>query len=193
MVVQIFAVGGYSEIGRNMTAIKVDDEVVICDMGIHLENYIRYTEDEDISRLTKEELTEQNAIPDISVIEGWKDKVKAIIPTHAHLDHIGAIPFLSDEFKAPIICTPFSAAVVNAILKDARMRIKNKIIELNPNSTYNLSKNITIEFINITHSTPQTVMIAIHTKYGTIIYANDFKLDMDPPLGKKPDFARLKK
>jgi len=139
MVVQIFAVGGYSEIGRNMTAIKVDDEVVICDMGIHLENYIRYTEDEDISKLTKEELTEQNAIPDISVIEGWRDKVKAIIPTHAHLDHIGAIPFLSDEFNAPIICTPFSAAVVNAILTDAKMRIKNKIIELNPNSTYMLS------------------------------------------------------
>ncbi|MEA3514955.1 MAG: RNase J family beta-CASP ribonuclease [Nanoarchaeota archaeon] len=193
MVVQIFAVGGYSEIGRNMTAIKVDDEVVICDMGIHLENYIRYTEDEDISRLTKEELIEQNAIPDISVIEGWKDKVKAIIPTHAHLDHIGAIPFLSDEFNAPIICTPFSAAVVNAILKDARMRIRNKILVLNPNSTYRLSENITIEFINITHSTPQTVMIAIHTKYGTIIYANDFKLDMEPTLGKKPDFARLKK
>ncbi len=192
MTVEICTVGGYGEIGRNMTAIKVDDEVIICDMGIHLENYIRFTEDEDISKFTKEELIAENAVPDISVIKGWKNMVKAVIPTHAHLDHIGAIPFLSDEFRAPILCTPFSAAVVKAILKDEKIRIKNRIIEVNPNSRYTISDNITIEFINITHSTPQTVMVAIHTKYGAIIYANDFKFDMSPVLGQKANIERLK-
>lgn len=192
MVVEIFAVGGYNEVGRNMTAIRVDDEVIICDMGILLQNYIKFTEDEDITSLTKEELIGENVIPDISIIEDLKDNVVAIVPTHAHLDHIGAIPFISSEFKAPIFCTPFSSAVLQTILKDEKISIKNRIIEMNPNSKYKLSKNITIEFINITHSTPQTVMVAIHTKYGKIIYANDFKFDRTPVLGKKPNLARLK-
>lgn len=192
MVVEICGVGGYNEIGRNMTAIKIDDEVIICDMGIHLENYIRFTEDEDIKNLKKDDLISQNAVPNISVIQKWKSMVKAIIPTHAHLDHIGAIPFISDDFRAPILCTPFSAAVIKTILRDENIRIKNRIIELNPNSKYKISDNITIEFINITHSTPQTVMVAIHTKYGIIIYANDFKFDRSPVLGKMPNLDRLK-
>ena len=192
MVVEICGVGGYNEIGRNMTAIKIDDEVIICDMGIHLEHYIRYTEEEDIKNFSKQELIDENVVPDITAISNWKKMVKEIVPTHAHLDHIGAIPFLSDEFKCPIICTPFSKAVLNAILKDEKIRLKNRILSLNPNSKYRISKNITIEFIDITHSTPQTVMIALHTKYGIIIYSNDFKFDRSPIIGKPPNFQKLK-
>lgn len=192
MVVEICGVGGYNEIGRNMTAIRIDDEVIICDMGIHLENYIRYTEEEDIMQLNNEELIRENVVPDITAIKDWTDMVKAIIPTHAHLDHIGAIPFLSDEFSCPILCTPFSKAVLECILKDERIKLKNRIIPLNPNSKFKISENITIEFIDITHSTPQTVMIAIHTKYGTIIYSNDFKFDRSPILGKPPNFEKIK-
>jgi ribonuclease J len=72
------------------------------------------------------------------------------------------------------------------------MSIPNPMKTLSPNATYQLTENIKIEFINMTHSTPQTVMIAIHTKYGVIIYANDFKFDSTPTLGKKPNFERLK-
>ena len=191
MPIEICTVGGYNEVGKNCTAIKVDDEVVICDMGVFLEEYIRLTEDEDILDIPPHTLMKEGAIADVSVIKDWRNKVKAIIPTHAHLDHVGAIPFLASRFDAPVLCTQYAAAVIKAILKDERMKIPNKIKTLSTNSIYKLSKNITIEFINMTHSTPQTVMVAIHTPYGVILYANDFKFDSTPTLGKKPNFKRL--
>ncbi|MFH1317190.1 MAG: RNase J family beta-CASP ribonuclease [Candidatus Woesearchaeota archaeon] len=192
MPIEIRSIGGYDEVGKNCTAIKIDDEVVICDMGLHLENYIRLTEDEDIINISPAELIKEKAVPDITQIKEWHKKVIAIIPTHAHLDHIGAVPFLGNYFKAPIICTPFSAAVLQAILTDEKIHLNNKIKVLNAGSTIKISKNIKIEFINMTHSTPQTVMVAIHTKYGIVLYANDFKFDIYPTLGQKTDFAKLR-
>jgi len=191
MPVEIFAVGGYNEVGKNMTAIKVNNTMVVCDMGIHIENYIKLTEDEDLISVSGDDLINAGAAPNIGVIEEQKSLVKAIIPTHAHLDHVGAIPFLSNNFNATIICTPFTASVINAILKDERIRIKNPIKRLNTNSVYNLNQDVKIEFINITHSTPQTVMVALHTPEGIILYANDFKFDKYPTLGKQPNFNRL--
>jgi ribonuclease J len=193
MPIEIYTLGGYNEVGKNCTAIKVDDEVIICDMGIHLESYIKYTEEEDILAISPAQLTEVGAIPNIDPIKDLRNKVKAIIPTHAHLDHVGAIPFIANKFhQAPIFCTPYTTAVLRAILKDEKMTIPNAIKTLSPNSQYKLSKNIKIEFINMTHSTPQTVMVALHTKYGVILYANDFKFDSTPTLGKKPNFKRLR-
>src|SRR3989344_9481890 len=92
---------------------------------IHLDNYINYTKDEDLLFLDANELIKIGAIPNINGIE--KELVKAIIPTHAHLDHVGAIPYLDNNFNCPIICTPFTKAVINAILKDEKIKIKNKI------------------------------------------------------------------
>jgi len=193
MAIEICTIGGYDEVGKNCTAIKVDDEVVICDMGVFLDKYIEYTQDEDIINLSPSDLMKAGAIPDISLIKDWIPKVKAIIPSHAHLDHIGAIPFLADKFEqAEILGTPYTVEVIKAILKDENMSIPNDIKALSTNSAYQLTKNIKIEFINMTHSTPQTVMIAIHTKYGVVIYANDFKFDSTPTLGKKPNYERLK-
>ncbi|MBT3303798.1 RNase J family beta-CASP ribonuclease [Candidatus Woesearchaeota archaeon] len=190
-MIQIIAVSGFDYVGKNMTAIKVDDEVVICDMGIHLENYIKFTEDEDLINVSPEDLKRVEAIPNTKNIEDIKGQVKAIIPTHAHLDHVGAIPYLANEFNADIVCTPFTAEVIKTILRDEKIKINNNIRSIHPNSSFKVSENITIEFINVTHSTPQTAMVAIHTKYGTVLYANDFKFDLYPTLGKKPNFKRL--
>ncbi len=190
-MIEIATVGGYDEVGRNMTAVKVDDEVVIFDIGIHLENYTNYTQDEDILNIDAETLIAVNAVPNISKIDDWKDNVKAIIPSHAHLDHVGGIPFLANAYKAPVLCTPFTGEVLRAILRDEKIRIKNSIKIINLNSSYKISKNLTVEFVNMTHSTPQTVLIVLHTKYGAILYANDFKFDQYPTLGKKPDFRKL--
>lgn len=191
MAIEICAVGGYREIGKNMTAIKIDDEVVLIDMGIHLENYIRYTEDEDIHGVSASELIKVGAVPDINVIKDWKDKVKAIVPTHAHLDHTGAIPFLSNKFNAQILATPFTAGVIKTICDDEKIKLKNKILKLNINAKYQISDNITLEFVNITHSTPQAAMVVLHTPYGAILYANDFKFDRHPTLGKPTNFDKL--
>lgn len=192
MTVEIKSIGGYCEIGKNMTAVKVDDEVILCDMGIHLENYIAINEDDDVSNIPLKTLIEKNAVPDINDLNDWKDKVKAIVPTHAHLDHIGAIPFMAQEFNAPIICTPFTSSVLRRIIEDTNVCFENQIKILNANSAIKISDNITIEFISITHSTPQTVIIAIHTPYGKVCYANDFKLDNYPVVGTKVNTKRLK-
>jgi len=190
-MIEICAVGGYNEIGKNMTAIKIDDEVIILDMGIHLEPYIQYTEDEDLVDISTSELRKVGAIPNDKIIKEWRSKVKAIIPTHAHLDHVGAIMFMGNKYHAPILCTPFTAEVINTISKDEKIVIENDIKVMNVNSFYQISDNIRIEFINMTHSIPQTVMVAVHTKYGIIIYANDFKFDNHPLIGRKPNYERL--
>jgi ribonuclease J len=193
-MIEITAVGGYQEVGKNCTAINIDGTVILCDLGLHLEHYIKYTEneEEDLVKLSDKILMKVGAVPDISCIEYLKKNVKAIVSTHAHLDHIGAIPYLSNKFDADIFGTPFTCAVLKTILKDEEINIKNDIKVLNVNSVYQLTKDIKIEFVNMTHSTPQTVMIAIHTKYGVIIYANDFKLDSSPTLGKKANIERLR-
>ncbi len=188
---EICSVGGYEEIGKNMTAIRIGDEVVILDCGIHPDIYIHHTEDMDIRDISAEELIRVGAIPDTSFIKDWIPDVKAIIPTHAHLDHVGAIPFLGKRFNAPIFGTPYTTEVLTTILNDEKIKIPNPIKTLPPNSSFELTKDITFEFINVTHSTPQTVMVAIHTPEGTVVYANDFKFDLNPVVGEKPNFKRL--
>ncbi|MBS3137910.1 MBL fold metallo-hydrolase [Candidatus Woesearchaeota archaeon] len=190
-MIQICTVGGFSDIGRNMTAIKVNDTAVILDMGIHLSNYIKLADEDDIHKFPLQELIYQGAIPNDKVIEYWKDEVKAIIPTHAHLDHIGAIPFLAKNYDAEIICTPFTKAVLEAILTDEKIKLPNTIKSLSPNTKYKIDDNITIEFIAVTHSTPQSVFVILHTPEGQVMYTNDFKFDQYPVLGKKTDVKKL--
>lgn len=186
---KIHAVGGYNEVGKNMTCVETGGEAVILDMGVHLENYIKYTEDEDIVNINPEELIKVGAVPDITKITHLN--VKGIIPTHAHLDHLGAIPFQSGKFNAEILGTPFTTAVLNATLRDEKINLRNKIKTITHHSIYPLTDKIKVEFINVTHSTPQTAMVALHTREGIILYANDFKFDLYPTFGNKPNFERL--
>jgi ribonuclease J len=190
-MIEIYAVGGYNEVGKNCTAINVDGEVIIIDLGINLENYIKLTEDEDIVKISTDKLMHVGAVPNISVLNKIKNNVKVIVTGHAHLDHIGAIPYIAGRFNAPIICSPYTAEVIKSILKDDRIKLNNEIKPVNLNSFYNVNNNLKIELIYITHSVPQATLVAIHTKYGVILYANDFKLDLHPTLGNKPNFKRL--
>lgn len=190
-MIEICTIGGYQNVGRNMTAVKYKEEVVIIDMGLDLEQYIEMTEDEDAYNLSTKQLAAAGAIPNDAGIKHWKDKVIAIIPTHAHLDHVGAIPFLSNKYNCKILCTPFTASVIERISEDEKRPLSNKIRVMSVNSTYQLSQNINIEFINITHSTPHAVIVAVHTPEGTVVYANDFKFDDTPILGDAPNKKRL--
>ncbi|MCF7860934.1 MBL fold metallo-hydrolase [Candidatus Woesearchaeota archaeon] len=191
-MIEICAVGGYDEVGANMTAIKINDDVIICDMGISVEKYIEYTNDDDIFDISVKQLINSGSVPDIRVIDDWKDKVRAIAITHAHLDHCAAAPFIAKKFDAPIYCTPFTAEIIKRILRDEKIKIPNKIRSLNPNSFIKINDNITLEFINVTHSTPQAVLIAVHSSEGCVMYANDFKIDNCPIVGKKTNMERLK-
>lgn len=193
MAIEICAVGGYNEVGKNMTAIKVGDDVVILDMGVQLDNYIKVQDErEGAEVMDAKELIKSNAVPDDSAIGDWKDKVKLIICTHAHLDHLGAIPYLAEKYGCPVMGTPFTMEVLKTICRENRLKLKNPLKPLNKNSKHRVSDNLSIEFISVTHSTPQTVLLALHTKEGIILYANDYKFDMFPVMEKKTNFNRLK-
>ncbi|MEK6854125.1 MAG: ribonuclease J, partial [Nanoarchaeota archaeon] len=194
MTVEICTVSGFDEVGRNMVAVKVDDEVVICDMGLHVENYAKLTEDEqeDLLKLNREVLIKAMAVPNDDLINDWKGKVKAVVPSHAHLDHLGAIPYLAGHYDAPIIGTPYTIHVLKHIIKDGHIPLKNKLKIIDLNGTVSISKKIQVELVNITHSTPHTATVVIHTPHGAVVYANDFKFDDTPTLGKPPNYERLK-
>ena len=192
-MIQIIPLGGYYEVGKNMTALRVDNEIVILDIGLHLPNYINFTQDEeeDVKFLSSDKLRDAGAIPDDTFLWQYKHMVKAICTTHAHLDHAGAIPYVANRYDCHIFCTRFTGEVIKTICKDEKIKLRNQIHVLDENGQYKLTPDIKIEFINITHSTPQTVIIAIHTKYGIILYANDYKFDEHPTLGKKPNHKRF--
>ncbi|MBI2176705.1 RNase J family beta-CASP ribonuclease [Candidatus Woesearchaeota archaeon] len=193
MTVEICTVSGFDEVGRNMVAVRVDDEVIICDMGLHLENYIKVTDEgEDVVRLNREVLIKARAVPDDGLIKDWRGKVKAIIPSHAHLDHLGAIPYLAHHYDAPVIGTPYTIQVLKHIISDGGIQVKNRLRAVDLNGKVSISKNLQVELVNITHSTPHTVMVVIHTPHGAVVYANDFKLDDNPTLGKPPNYDRIK-
>jgi ribonuclease J len=191
-MIEIIPIGGYSEIGRNCTLIKYKSEAVMIDLGLHLDNYIRITEDEDFARsLSRNTLIREEAIPDLFGIDEMKF-LKAVIIGHGHLDHVGAVPFYADMLKVPIHGTEFTMQVLKVLIEDKKKRLP-EIISHPVNSRFRVSKNLSIELINVTHSTPQTSIVVVHTPEGCVVYANDFKFDHKPMLGQVTNFEALKK
>jgi ribonuclease J len=187
--IRIEAVGGYGEVGKNMTAIHIDDETIICDMGMHMDHLLTHIPDSDLASHSREDMIRMEIIPDDSHID--VKRVKAIIPSHGHLDHIAGIPYLESRYNCPIYATPFTAEVLKRQFKDNGFKRKNKIFSVLYGKQIKLSEKITIEFVYVTHSVPHSSIVAIHTPYGTVCYANDYKFD-DEPLGEISDYKRLK-
>ena len=192
MSVEVIAVGGYQEVGKNMTAVKINEDVVIFDMGIHLDR-ISMHEDTDIDRMHSLDLIERGVIPDDTLMRDVDGKVRGIIFSHGHLDHIGAVAKLAHRYNAPLIGTPYTAALIEKQIKGERkFKVKNEIKILNPGGRLDLSKEITLEFVQSTHSIPQAVIPVLHTSKGTIVYALDFKFDNHQKVSPPPDYRRLK-
>lgn len=188
---KVYCIGGYSEVGKNMTAVEVNNSIIILDMGLYLPSILDY-EEADPRDLTTRQLINIGAIPDDKELLKKKGKIKAIILGHCHLDHIGAAPYLANNYNCPIIGTPYTIEILKTLYEDKKLRPRNKLKKLNYNSSLQLNKDIKIEFINITHSTLQTVLVVLHTKEGIVVYANDFKLDNYPTIGQKPNYEKLR-
>jgi len=188
----IIAVGGYNEMGRNMTAVHVGGDIIIFDMGLRLDQ-VQIHEDVEIERMHSLDLIKIGAIPDDTVMKGVDGTVRAIVCTHGHLDHIGAISKLAHRYRAPIIATPYTIGLIKQLIKSERkFPAENELVEMNAGETKEVSKNLSIEFIRVQHSTIDCVFIAVHTPRGILLYANDFKMDRTPTLGEPPDIKRLK-
>ena len=192
---KIYSVGGYNEVGKNMTVIDLGEDVIIFDCGLFLPPIVELEEADKV--YSEKRLRSIGAVPSDDILDslGLRDKVRAILPSHAHLDHIGALTFLSYRYNADIIGTPFTIEVLKTLLNDEKVELKNKLRVVQPNSfcyVQGKNKKYQVDFINITHSTIQTSMIALHTDEGVVLYANDFKFDNNPILGKKPNYDKLK-
>ncbi len=150
LTVEVIAIGGYEEVGKNMTAVKVGEEVIIFDMGIHLDR-ISIHEDTDIDRMHSLDLIERGVIPDDTLMKDVDGKVKAIVFSHGHLDHIGAVAKLAHRYDAPIIATPYTIALIERTIKGERkFSVSNPLRNLNPGGKLQLSKDITLEFVQST-------------------------------------------
>ena len=191
MTVEIIAMGGYQEIGKNMTAVKVGSDVVIFDMGLDFAK-LKLRTDWDISRVHSLDLIEKGIIPDDTLMRDVDGKVKAIVCTHGHLDHIGAIPKLAHRYDAPIIATPYTLKLIEqSITEEKKFKVHNTLQILNPGEKYQVSPYLMLEFIRSTHSIPQSVIAALHTPEGIVIYANDFKFDNHQKISSPPDYNRF--
>jgi len=192
---KIYTIGGFNEVGKNMTAVDLGEDVILFDCGFYLPPIVELEEAEKV--YTEKRLRSIKAVPNDLLLDrlGLRNKVRAIIPSHAHLDHIGAIPFLAQRYNADIIGTPFTIEVLKTLLNDENIFLKNKLKVVQPNSfcyVQGKNKKYKVDFINITHSTIHTSMIALHTPQGVVLYSNDFKFDNSPILGKKPNYEKLK-
>ena len=195
---EIYTVGGFNEVGKNMTVVHTGDDAIMFDAGIYLPAVIELQEQEaQQETYSEKKLRNIGALPDDLILDklGLRNKIRAILLGHAHLDHIGAIPYIGYRYNAPVVGTPFTAGVLKRIMKDDKIRIPNQIKTINPNSSFIVKgkRNYKAEFINITHSTIQTSMMALHTPEGIVLYANDFKLDKTPVLGLPPNYEELKR
>ena len=136
----IIAVGGYNEMGRNMTAIVYKNDIVILDMGIRLDRVQIYDEVER-DKMHSLELIEMGAIPDDTIMKEVDGTVKAIICTHGHLEHIGAIPKLAHRYNAPIIGTPYTIELIKSQINDEKkFRVMNPLIQLKYNKKIVIEK-----------------------------------------------------
>jgi ribonuclease J len=193
-MLKIHGVGGYSEVGKNMTALETDKDTLLFDCGLYLPAIVGVQEKEKIP--TENGMRSLGALPDDHYLDkkGLRDKVRAILVSHAHLDHVGAVQYLSNRYKAGVYGTPFTMEVLKSLMQDNKGSIQNKINYVNLNNSVFVKgkQKFKVEFINMTHSTIQCSSIAVHTKEGVILYTNDFKFDNTPIIGSKPNYKRLK-
>jgi len=191
--IEVLAVGGYTEFGRNMTAIRCGKEIVIFDMGIRLDT-LMMNPDVEMENTHSLDLISMGVIPDDTVMNSLEGSVKAIVLSHGHLDHIGAVPKLAHRYNAPIIGSPYTIELVRQqIESEKKFGVNNKLFTLKAGQRYAISNTLTLEFVAMQHSIIDTVTPVLHTPRGAIVYALDFKLDRTPVVGEPPNFARMQK
>ena len=130
-------------------------------------------------------------IPDITYIIKNQEKLKGMVITHGHEDHIGSVPYFLKQVNTPIYGTRLTLGLIKNKLEEHRLVDSTKLNEVNPGETIKLGKHFKVEFIQSSHSIPDSVMLAIHTPVGTVVHTGDFKVDYTPMDGKIMDFGRL--
>jgi ribonuclease J len=174
--VKIIPLGGVGEIGKNITAIEAGEEIIVVDCGVAFPDEEMYGVD--------------LIIPDITYLIQNKDKVKGFFITHAHEDHIGSIPYILKQLNVPIYGTRLALAIIENKLREHNLIETSNLISVNPGENVDL-ENISIEFIQSTHSIAESCCLAIKTPIGVIFHTGDFKIDLTPIDEKVIDINRI--
>ena len=172
---QVIPLGGLGEIGKNMTVIRVDDEILVIDSGLMFP-------EEDM-------LGVDLVIPDISYLLENRDKIKAIVLTHGHEDHIGALPYVLKQISVPVYGTRLTLGILEGRLKENGVDSSN-LHSVMQGDIINVGC-FSVGFIRVNHSIPDAVGLSIKTPVGMIVHTGDFKLDYTPIDGKMTDFRRF--
>lgn len=173
---KIIPLGGLGEIGKNMTAFECGSDIIVVDCGMGFP-------DEDMYGI-------DIVLPDISYLRSNADRIRGMILTHGHEDHIGAVPYVLRELDIPIYTTPLTAALVELKLEEHDLLYNTQIFTKKTGSVFRLGC-FTVEFIHVNHSIPDSVALAIGTPLGTVIHTGDFKIDVTPISGGMLDIARF--
>ena len=173
---KIIPLGGLGEIGKNLTVYEYEDEIIIVDCGMAFPD--------------EEMLGIDLVIPDFTYLEENKDKIKGLFITHGHEDHIGAVPYLLKNLNIPVFATRFSMALIENKLAEKNLLASAKLNVVKPGDTVPAGI-MSVEFIYVNHSIPDSCALAIHTPAGVVIQTGDYKIDFTPTRGGIIDLARF--
>lgn len=173
---KIIPLGGILEIGKNITVFEYKNDIILVDCGLG------FPEDDMLGI--------DLVIPDITYLEKNKDKIRGLVITHGHEDHIGGIPYLLKQINIPIYATKFTAGLIENKLDEHKLLRSTKMKVVHPGQTITLG-GMKVEFIRTTHSIPDACSLAIHTPVGVVVHTGDFKIDYTPIDGENIDLGRF--
>lgn len=174
---KMIPLGGLSEIGKNMLVMEYENDIMVIDAGLMFPS--------------EEMLGIDLVIPDISYLVENRDKIRGIVITHGHEDHIGALPYVLPQLgNVPIYATKLTQGLIRVKLKEGKALKEAKLIVVSPGEQITLGK-FRVEFFPVCHSIPDAVGLIIYTPLGIIVHSGDFKLDHTPVSGKPTDLSRL--
>ena len=173
---KIIPLGGLGEIGKNLTVYEYGQDIVVVDCGLGFPDEELYGVDV--------------VIPDIAYLKQTQDRIRGIVITHGHEDHIGALPYVMRELDVPIYATPLTAGIIELKLEEHDLLYNTQIFTKRAGDKFRLGC-FEIEFIHVNHSIADSVALAIRTPVGVVIHTGDFKIDVTPVQGEMIDLACL--
>lgn len=175
---KIIPLGGVGQMGKNMVAVEYRDDILVIDCGFMFPDPTMLGID--------------YVIPDITYLEQNKERVRALVITHGHEDHIGGIPYIVPKLNVPVYAPTLAAALIEANLEEHPLARGIKVIKYKPEDKIRVGKAFTVSFFRVNHSIPDAFGLVIDTPEGVILHTGDFKFDPTPPDGIEADYDKLK-